>query len=65
MATVGPFEVWGFLGLRGRRWTVKKNSLARPSKENLSQMHDFGNFKCDWGDLWTFWSDFKMQNHKV
>ena len=28
---------------------VKKNCLARPSKENLSQVHDFGNFWCDLG----------------
>ena len=23
--------------------------LAKPSKENMSQMHDFGNFWCDLG----------------
>ena len=27
--------------------TVKTNCLERASKENISQMHDFGNF---WGD---------------
>ena len=63
MATVGPFEVWGFPSVWGGG-DSEKNCLARPS-EKMSQMDDFGNFRCDWGDLWTFWSDFKMQNHKV
>ena len=29
--------------------TVKKNCMARSKKENMSQMHDFGNFWCDLG----------------
>ena len=47
---------------------MKKNCVARLSKENMSQVHDFGNFWCDlgtfWSDLGTFWSnfsDFRMQ----
>ena len=47
---------------------MKKICLARPSKENMSQVHDLANFWCDLGDSGTFWSDFnefKMQNHSV
>ena len=29
--------------------TVKKNCLASPSKEDMSQIHDFGNFWFDLG----------------
>ena len=47
-ATERPFEVWGgSLGLG--RGAVKTSCLTRPSKENVSQMHDFGNFWCDLG----------------
>ena len=49
-ATVGPFEEG--------RGAMKKNCVARLSKENMSQVHDFGNFWCDLG---TFWSDLRMQ----
>ena len=32
--------------------TVKKNCLARPSKENMPKMHDFGKLWCDLGCSW-------------
>ena len=40
-ATLGPFEEG--------RGAMKKNCVARLSKENMSQVHDFGNFWCDLG----------------
>jgi len=58
----------GFPRFAEGRGTVKKNCLARPSKENMSQMHDFGTSGVIWGDLGTFWSDlseFRKQNHSV
>ena len=45
----------GFPSVGEGSGTVKKSCLERPSKENISKMHDFGNF---WGDSRTFWSDF-------
>ena len=59
--TVGPFEVWGFPSV-GEGSGTKSFFLVKPRKENMSQMHDFGNL---WVDLCTFWSDFRMQNHDV
>ena len=41
------------------------NCLARPSKNFSSQVHDLGNFWCDLGTLWSYFNDFKMQNHIV
>ena len=50
------WRIWPMLG----EGTVKKNCMARPKKENMSQMHDFCNFWCDlgwFGDvLEWFWS---------
>ena len=44
---------------------VKRNCLARPRKEYMSQIHDFGSFWCDlewFGDILEW---FGMQNHSV
>ena len=44
-------QIW----LRFREGTLKKNWLARPGTENISQMHNLG----------TFWSDLGLPNHSV
>ena len=53
-ATVGPFEERG--------GAMKKNCVARPSKEKCIILETSGVIR---GDLETFWSDFRMQNHCV
>ena len=43
----------------------RKTVLARPSKKICPKCTLLGTSGVIWGDLRTFWSDFRMQNHSL
>ena len=61
---MGAFPRFGE-GYGGGGGTIMKKVLARPSKKMCPKCMLLGTSGVIWGDLGTFWRDFRMQNHSV
>ena len=62
--TERPFEAWEDPSVWGGVGQSRKIVWLRPSKKICQKCMLSGTSGVVWGDLWTFWSDFRMQNVK-